>query len=136
MVKKLEATVTLEYADAKSAQAVADAVSPDNLKAPVGLVVKTVRKGYAVVTEIYAEMGFAKFIATIDDLLFSASTAEKALRIVQSVNCFEKNCIRVNLEYLVIRNSRGTSVEKIRKPRPRKKRTDEKAGFHRQEGAS
>jgi len=88
MVKKLEATVTLEYADAKSAQAVADAVSPDNLKAPVGLAVKTVRKGCAVVTEIDAETGFAKFIATIDDLLFSASTAEKALRIVQSVSCF------------------------------------------------
>ena len=84
MVSRLEvkATVTLEYADEKSAEAVADAVSPDNREVPVGLAVITVRKGFAVVTEIEAETGFATFIATVDDLLFCVSTAEKALKIV------------------------------------------------------
>jgi hypothetical protein len=83
VVNRLEATITLEYADEKAAEAIANAVSPDNWKAPVGLAIKTVRKGCAVVTEIEAETGFATFIATIDDLLSSASTAEKTLKIVQ-----------------------------------------------------
>ena len=79
----MEATITLEYADEKTAEAIADAVSPDNYKTPAGLAIKTVRIGNAVVTEINAETKIATFIATIDDLLFSASTAEKTLKIAQ-----------------------------------------------------
>ena len=79
----MEATITLEYADEKTAEAIADAVSPDNYKTPAGLAIKTVRKGNAVVTEINAETKIATFIATIDDLLSSASTAEKTLKIAQ-----------------------------------------------------
>ena len=83
MVNRLEATITLEYADEKTAEAIADAVSPDNHKTPPGLTIKTVKKRNAVVTEINAETKIATFIATIDDLLFSASTAEKTLKIAQ-----------------------------------------------------
>ena len=82
-MKKLEATITLEYDDENTAKAIADAVSPDNYKAPSGLSVKTVRKGNAVISEIKAETGLATFIATIDDLLSSASTAEKAVKVVR-----------------------------------------------------
>jgi hypothetical protein len=78
----LEATITLEYGDAKTAVAIANAVSPDNFKAPVGLFIKTVRKGSHVLTEVKTEGKLATFIATIDDLLFSVSTAEKTLRTV------------------------------------------------------
>lgn len=78
----LEATIKLEYSDAKTADAIARAVSPDNFKAPAGLVIKTVRQGNCVLTEIAAEGKLATFIATIDDLLFCVSTAEKALRTV------------------------------------------------------
>jgi hypothetical protein len=80
----LEATITLEYGDAKTAEAIADAVSPDNFKTPAGLVIKTFRSDRRVITEIMAEAKLATFIATIDDLLFSASTAEKALQIVKT----------------------------------------------------
>jgi len=83
-VKKLEATITLEYGDAKTAEAIANAVSPDNFKTPTGLFIKTFRSGSRVVTEIRAKEKFAAFIATIDDLLFSASTAEKAIRIAKT----------------------------------------------------
>jgi hypothetical protein len=76
----LEATITLEYGDAKTADAIANAVSPDNFKTPTGLFIKTVRKGSRVLTEIKAEGKLATFIATIDDLLFCVSTAEKTLR--------------------------------------------------------
>jgi tRNA threonylcarbamoyladenosine modification (KEOPS) complex Pcc1 subunit len=80
----LEATITLEYGDAKTADAIANAVSPDNFKTPTGLFIKTFRRGNRVVTEIRAEEKFATFIATIDDLLFSASTAEKTIRMAKT----------------------------------------------------
>jgi tRNA threonylcarbamoyladenosine modification (KEOPS) complex Pcc1 subunit len=76
----LEATITLEYGDAEIADAVADAVSPDNFKTPPGLSIKTVSEGSRVLTEVKAEGKLSTFIATIDDLLFCVSTAEKTLR--------------------------------------------------------
>ena len=79
----MEATITLEYDDQKTAEAVARAVSPDNFKTPIGLVVRTVWKNNKVVTEIKADGKIATFIATIDDLLSSISVAEKALKAVQ-----------------------------------------------------
>jgi hypothetical protein len=78
----LEVTITLEYGDAKTADAIANAVSPDNFKTPTGLFIKTVKKGSHVLTEIKTEGKLATFIATIDDLLFCVSTAEKMLRTV------------------------------------------------------
>lgn len=79
----MEATITLEYTDKKTADAVANAVSPDNFKTPIGLHVKTVREDRKVVTQIQCEGKLATFTATIDDLLFSASTAEKTLKTIK-----------------------------------------------------
>ena len=81
----MEATVTLEYENAKIAEAIANAVSPENFKTPVGLQVKTVREQSRVVTHIKCECKLATFTATIDDLLFSASTAEKTLGIIKKI---------------------------------------------------
>ena len=78
----MEATVTLEYADEKTAKAIAQAVSPDNFKTPIGLQVKTIRENNKVITQIQCEGKLATFTATIDDLLSSASTAEKTLHII------------------------------------------------------
>ncbi|MCX8153778.1 MAG: KEOPS complex subunit Pcc1 [Candidatus Bathyarchaeota archaeon] len=79
----MEAQITLEYSDERTADAVAEAVSPDNFKAPHGLFITTVRQHKLVVTEIKSAGNFATFLATIDDLLFCVSTAEKALRIIK-----------------------------------------------------
>jgi len=81
----LEATITLEYADERSAEAVANAVSPDNFKTPIGLKIKTAREYKRVVTKIECEGKMATFTATIDDLLFSASTAEKTLHAINKM---------------------------------------------------
>jgi hypothetical protein len=81
----LEAKITLEYRDAKTAKAIGQAVSPDNHKTPVGLQVKTVREGNRVVTEICCDGKLATFTATIDDLLFSASTAEKTVKTITEI---------------------------------------------------
>lgn len=75
----MEAKITLKYDDAKDAEAVANAVSPDNFKTPDGLSIETTRKGSKVVTRIECERKIPTFIATINDLLFCVSVAEKAL---------------------------------------------------------
>lgn len=82
-MRNLEATVTLEYKDKKTAKAVAEAVSPDNFKTPVGLQIQTEQKNNKVITHIEYQGKLATFTATIDDLLFSASTAEKTLGILK-----------------------------------------------------
>jgi hypothetical protein len=79
----LEAKITLEYDGEKTAEAVADAVSPDNYKTPADLTIKTVRKNNSVITKMKTEGKIITFIATIDDLLSSVSIAEKALKAVQ-----------------------------------------------------
>jgi len=81
----LEAEVMLNYNRARWARAVADAVSADNVKAPVGLSVRTVCTGRKVVTRVACEGKLVTFIATLDDLLFSASSAEKALRVTEKL---------------------------------------------------
>ena len=78
----MQAIITLEYADSKTADAIVNAVSPDNFKTSAGLTVKTTRKNSQVVTEIKTEGKLTTFIATIDDLLFCVSTAEKTLQTV------------------------------------------------------
>ncbi len=83
----MRATITLEYKDLKTAQAVSEAVSPDNFKIPQGLQVKTVQENNRVITEIDCDAKIVTLTATIDDLLSSASTAEKTL---QTINKIEK----------------------------------------------
>jgi hypothetical protein len=77
--------VTLEYVDVKTAEAVGRAVSPENFKTPVGLRVWTLRENNKVITQIQCEGKLATFTATIDDLLFSASTAERAIRAIEAL---------------------------------------------------
>ena len=84
-MRYLQVTITLEYPDAKTAEAITKAVSPDNLKAPIGVNVNTIHDGCKVTTDIICEVKLDTFTATIDDLLFSVSTAEKTLQtIIQS----------------------------------------------------
>ena len=81
--RKLEAKITLEYNDTKTAAAIANAVSPDNLEAPSGLKVETQLTDTRVITKIKLQGKTATLIATIDDLLESVSTAEKTLQIAR-----------------------------------------------------
>lgn len=76
----MRAQVVLRYDDEKTAEAVAKAISPDNVKAPRGLSVETTRDEKKVVTCIIYSGKFSTFFATIDDLLSSASTAERTIQ--------------------------------------------------------
>ena len=79
----MQAELKLEYDDPRVARAVADAISPDNFKTPAGLSIKTTIEARKVVTNINSRAKFSTFIATIDDLLFCASTAEKTLQTIR-----------------------------------------------------
>lgn len=79
----MEAEIVLEYDEAKMSESVFKAISPDNFKVPKSLFIKTKRQGRRVVTHVKCEGRLGTFLATIDDLLFCTSTAEKALRVVK-----------------------------------------------------
>jgi len=81
-VKKLEAEIALCYEDSITAKAVAQAVSPDNLRKFTGLSVKTISINEKVVSRIRCH-AISTLIATIDDLLFCVSTAEKSVKIAK-----------------------------------------------------
>lgn len=74
----MEAEIKLSYQNKREAEAIAKAVSPDNVKVPPGLSIKTTKKGSKVFTKVKCETRLQTFIATIDDLLCCVSIAEKA----------------------------------------------------------
>jgi tRNA threonylcarbamoyladenosine modification (KEOPS) complex Pcc1 subunit len=84
-VNALEAEIVLDYNDGKIAEAIAKAVSPDNFKTPRGLSVKTRWREGKVLTKIECKTKLSTFIATIDDLLFYTSIAEKALQTTKKI---------------------------------------------------
>jgi len=77
----LEARITLTYKNVREAEAVAKAISPDNLKTPKGLSVKTMRRGPKVITLVKCERNLESLIATINDLLMSIQIAERAISV-------------------------------------------------------
>ena len=80
----LEAKIALSYKTLREAEAVANAVSPDNVKVPEGLSVKTMRRGKTVLTNIECKSRLQTFVATIDDLLSAVSVAERTLSAVKA----------------------------------------------------
>ncbi len=74
----MAAEIRLSYQDKRQAEAVAKAVSPDNVKAPLGLAIETKREGYDVLTKLKCEVKLQTLMATIDDFLCCVSIAEKA----------------------------------------------------------
>jgi hypothetical protein len=79
----LEAEIRLSYGNEREAEAVARAVSPDNVEVPSGLYIETVRNGSEVLTKIDCQTRLATLIATIDDLLACVSVAEKTFNVAK-----------------------------------------------------
>lgn len=75
----MDADIILSYRTVGEAEAVAKAVSPDNIAVPVGLSVITERRGRKVLTKVVCETRLETFTATLDDFLSAVSVAEKAL---------------------------------------------------------
>jgi hypothetical protein len=79
----LEAEIRLCYGNEREAEAVAKAVSPDNVEVPPGLTVKTVREKTEVLTRVECQTRLETFIATLDDLLSCVSVAEKTFTVAE-----------------------------------------------------
>ncbi len=79
----MQAKIHLSYRYEKTAEAIAKAVSPDNIKTPEGLKISTRKEKNNVITEVQCDGRFVTLAATIDDLLFSASTAERTVKTVK-----------------------------------------------------
>ena len=79
----MEAEIQLTYKNAREAEAVATAVSPDNIEVPDGLHIETSRNGSDVLTKIDCQTRLQTLIATIDDLLACVSVAEKTFTVAK-----------------------------------------------------
>jgi hypothetical protein len=79
----LEAELRLVYKNEREAEAVAKAVSPDNIQVPKGLFIETVQKGFEVITKVECENRLQTLIATLDDLLACVSVAEKIFKVAK-----------------------------------------------------
>lgn len=80
---RLEAKLSFFYETENEAEAVCSAVSPDNIKVPVGLDINTIRDKCCLLTLIQCKKSLETFIATLDDLLACISVAEQVFRAVQ-----------------------------------------------------
>lgn len=79
----LEAKLRFTYATKREAEAVNDAISPDNIKTPPGLRVETTRRNNNLLTHIRCEKSIETLIATLDDLVACISVAEQAFKAAQ-----------------------------------------------------
>jgi hypothetical protein len=79
----LEAEIRLSYKNEREAEAVAKAVSPDNVEVPQGLLIETLRNGSEVYTKVECQTRLQTLIATLDDLLACVSVAEKTFKVAK-----------------------------------------------------
>ena len=79
----MEAEIRLSYRNELEAEAVARAVSPDNVEGPQGLFIKTVRNGSEVYTKVECQTRLQTLIATLDDLLACVSVAERTFNVAK-----------------------------------------------------
>ena len=82
----LEAKLQFTYTTKREAEAVKDAITPDNIKTPPGLRVETTRKNANLLTHIQCEKSIETFIATLDDLVPCISVAEQSFKVAQLKN--------------------------------------------------
>ncbi len=76
---KMRAEISCSYDGDRAPKAVARSLEPDNLRLPRGLAVSTKARGNKVVSLIELEGSMETLLATLDDLLACALTAETLL---------------------------------------------------------
>ena len=78
---RIEAKIVLQYEDERKAEAIARAVSPDNVEYPDKLSIETFNENCHVLTLINCKGEIGTFIATVDDLLRCIVLAEKTVNL-------------------------------------------------------
>lgn len=74
-----EAKATIRYSNVEIANAVLEAIGPDNCHAPEGIEIEAYLDGSVLNLEILCAKGVGSLITTLDDLLACISAAEKAI---------------------------------------------------------
>jgi hypothetical protein len=80
---RLEAKLSLSYETEREAESVVKAVSPDNVKAPSGVMVTTARDGSHLLGVVRCDRSLQTFLATLDDLLACIAVAERTFKSVK-----------------------------------------------------
>lgn len=75
----MKANIVCTYNDESVSEAIASAISPDNLDSPEGVKITTKRRGERVESEVEMEGEIETLLATLDDLLSCTSTAEQMI---------------------------------------------------------
>ncbi len=76
---KSEATVTIQYVDQRTAEAILRAIEPDNLTTPEGVKIEAEASGGVVTINLECRRGIGSLVATLDDLLSCIQAAEAAI---------------------------------------------------------
>lgn len=79
----MKITIKIRHTSRRFAESIAKSVSPDNLKAPPNVIVKTQARGNMTTSIIKCER-LETFITTIDDLLLCMDAAQKTLEEVKN----------------------------------------------------
>lgn len=74
-----EATVTIQYVDQRTAEAILRAIEPDNLTTPEGVKIEAEARGGVVTINVECRRGIGSLVATLDDLLSCIQAAEAAI---------------------------------------------------------
>ena len=77
--RAVEAKATIRYSNMEIANAILEAIGPDNCQIPEGIEIEVTRIGSVLNLEILCTKGVGSFIITLDDLLACISAAEKAI---------------------------------------------------------
>lgn len=82
-IQRSRIEISLTYPNKRTAQSVAQAVSPDNLNVPQNMTIETKIRGSTVVTVTESGKSLETIISTIEDILSCVEGAEKALNSVR-----------------------------------------------------
>lgn len=73
------AELSIRYVDAETARFISDAISPDNLQAPLGVSVEARTEGSELLVSVACSRGVGSLVSTLDDLLSCIQAAERAI---------------------------------------------------------
>jgi len=76
---KSEATVTIEYRDQRTAEAILTAIEPDNRQVPDGIEIEAEAVDGALIVRVDCVRGIGSLVASLDDLLSCVQAAERAI---------------------------------------------------------
>jgi phosphoserine phosphatase len=83
--KDAMAEVVLDYNKREIAETIVKSILPDNVPAPQGLVIKSIKDENKVKTNIFCVKGIGTLLATLDDLLFNIQLAEHTLKTIETI---------------------------------------------------